>query len=263
MIKDILKTLRQNYWEFKRKPFHNKNINDKYEKIIKDLNKKGYYVIKNYLSKKKCKEIINDIDKMIINEKNFLWSDKENSDFRLHGSQNRSRLINDFNKDSFINKISDTFLEYESYSFSTLAAKLISKKKNLGSGGGWHRDTALESRQFKAILYLTDVQEDNGPFQYVNGSNNKKSLLRNIWLNNIKYGQNRFTDKEINKVLIDKYFTDKIFTGSAGTLLLVNTFGLHRGMPIKNNFRYALTNYYYSKDSNIDYLNNKFNPITS
>ena len=35
------------------------------------------------------------------------------------------------------------------------------------------------------------------------------------------------------------------FLGKAGTLLLVNTTGIHRGRPLKAGSRYALTNYYY------------------
>ena len=35
-------------------------------------------------------------------------------------------------------------------------------------------------------------------------------------------------------------------TAKAGTLILVDTSYLHRGKPLENNSRYALTNYFFS-----------------
>ena len=46
-----------------------------------------------------------------------------------------------------------------------MANKLIYKKGNLGSGGGWHRDTFFK-KQLKFIIYLSDVGEKNGELFY-------------------------------------------------------------------------------------------------
>ena len=44
-------------------------------------------------------------------------------------------------------------------------------------------------------------------------------------------------------------------TGKAGNLLLVNTSLIHRGSPLKSGCRYAMTNYFYSKNKLENYKN--------
>ena len=125
---------------------------------------------------------------------------------------------------------------------TTLAAKVVAKPKNLGSGGGWHRDSMYE-KQIKAILYLSDVSENNGPFQYVVGSNNKASVLRTL---NLHHGENlkRFRSEDLEAWCQRNQARIETITGSAGDVILVDTRGLHRGKPIVSEVRYALTNYY-------------------
>lgn len=261
-IKDLLKTVKQTFDERKQKRSISKLNDIKIKNIVHALHTKGYYVIQNYVDQEVIKAFKNEVDRLFIDYKSFVWSDSEDSDHRIHGSQKGSKIIAQFNEDNFLQLVCDQFLGYSAFPFSTLSARLYASDNNLGSGGGWHRDTPRESKQFKAILYLTDVSMENGPFQYVDGTQHEISLYRNIWKHHIKYGQNRFEDNEVEKILEDSYYGLTDFPGGAGTLLLVNTFGLHRGMPIKSGVRYALTNYYYKKyNFNRQYHEQKFNAI--
>ncbi len=261
-LKDLLKTSKQLLDEKKQHRSIGKLHDSNIVNIVNNLNNKGYHILENYISSEMVSVLKNEVDRLFKDYKNFAWSDSEDSDHRIHGSQRGSKLIAQFNKDDFLQLICDAFLGHSAFPFSTLSARLYSQKNSLGSGGGWHRDTPYESKQFKAILYLTDVGMENGPFQYVDGTQNEISLYRNIWKHNIKYGQHRFEDDEVEKILKDKYYGLTTFPGTAGTLLLVNTFGLHRGMPIKSGTRYALTNYYYKKaEFNTQHFEKKFNLI--
>ena len=125
---------------------------------------------------------------------------------------------------------------------TTLAAKVVAKPKNLGSGGGWHRDSMYE-KQIKAISYLSDVDGDNGPFQYVVGSHSKGSVLRTL---DLHHGPNlkRFRADDLERWCESNQERVETIVGSAGDVILVDTRGLHRGMPIISGTRYALTNYY-------------------
>ena len=124
----------------------------------------------------------------------------------------------------------------------TTAARAILGEWLGGSGGGWHRDDA-DAKQTKAILYLSDVEMENGPFQFIEGSHKPWDIYRMAFKYNFSFGQNRFTDQELEKVIQDQPNRLKTFTGKAGTLILTDTRGLHRGMPIRKGERYALTNY--------------------
>ncbi|MEP4299002.1 MAG: hypothetical protein ABJ340_04865, partial [Paraglaciecola sp.] len=120
-----------------------------------------------------------------------------------------------------------------------MASKISFVPNNLGSGQGWHRDVAV-SYQFKAILYLSDVDTHSGPFQYYNKSGNCLAMLNLERKEKLPVAQNRFTEKEA------KLFDQRCITeicAPAGTLILANTRGIHRGKPISSGNRYALTSY--------------------
>ena len=62
-----------------------------------------------------------------------------------------------------------------------------------------------------------------------------------------KYPSTRFSHEDILKVVNKN--TNKIveLNGTAGTLILVDTSHIHRGKPLLENERYALTNFFYPK----------------
>lgn len=88
----------------------------------------------------------------------------------------------------------------------------------------FHRDK--DSIQFlKWFVYLTDVNDENGPHEYAIQSHNSKYLVRS----------GRFEDVDVyNK------FKTKRFYGDAGTNFIENTYGLHRGFKPKNSRRLVL-----------------------
>lgn len=122
----------------------------------------------------------------------------------------------------------------------TMANRVEAKKNNLGSGGGWHRDDI--NFQFKAIIYLCDVDNNNGPFQLLENSNTFLSMIKDSIKSKFNILNTRI--KNNNIALLDQKRV-KTITGKAGTLILVDTSLIHRGKPLINGFRYALTNYYY------------------
>jgi hypothetical protein len=76
---------------------------------------------------------------------------------------------------------------------------------------------------------------------------------------NKRFPDTRFENEEVMKLI--NFDQKKIMriTGKAGTLILVDTSLLHRGSPIKNGIRYALTNYFYPTFS-INLYKDKFSP---
>lgn len=74
----------------------------------------------------------------------------------------------------------------------------------------------------KFFIYLTDVHEENGPHCYVEGSH--KTLPKEL------RHDGRFEDSELTKHYSEEKF--KEFKGKKGSILAVDTRGLHKGKPL-------------------------------
>jgi hypothetical protein len=88
----------------------------------------------------------------------------------------------------------------------------------------WHRDYD-DKHLLKVFLYLVDVDESMGPFQYVAGSH-PGGPYADAWQWQ-PLGQNYPTEEELEaRVPASAVQT---FTGRAGTMVFCNTSGFHRG----------------------------------
>ena len=127
------------------------------------------------------------------------------------------------------------------------------KNSTQNSGGGWHRDQDKE--QFKVMLYLNNVNSENGPFLFVKNSKTtdakrirqkqKDSLIIKIkkLVKGYKLTNPRYSDSSINNYLKENKLTPTEVTSEAGDIIIFNSSFLHRGKNISDSIRYSLTNY--------------------
>lgn len=198
--------------------------------IVNEIKDKGYYILKNYYNEEKC----NNIKKDINNIKNYNIG--EGGDIRVVRFEEISSITKGFLDDPYFLSIGKELMGHN-VDGRTKRCQLGIVKYNTGkecSGGGWHVD--CHNPQFKAILYLTDVNKNNGPFAIISPPINSKDYEP------ISQEKNtRFSDK------IEKDYKDNIhiLTGNMGDVILVMTSNIHRGTIIKEGERLSLTNYYY------------------
>ena len=88
----------------------------------------------------------------------------------------------------------------------------------------WHRDYN-DKHLLKAFLYLVDVNDDMGPFQYVPGSQ-PGGPYADAW-GWKPLGENYPTEEELEARIPASAI--KAFTAPKGTLIFCNTAGFHRG----------------------------------
>ena len=88
----------------------------------------------------------------------------------------------------------------------------------------WHRDYN-DKHLLKVFLYLVDVDENMGPFQFVAGSQ-PGGPYADAW-GWQPLGQNYPTEEELEARIPASAV--QTFTGPAGTMLFCNTAGFHRG----------------------------------
>ena len=113
-----------------------------------------------------------------------------------------------------------------------VASALGAKPKIAYMAAWWsvpHGDTPREAENFhrdvddwrfiKLFVYLTDVDQNSGPHSFVRGSHRSRKLSR----------IQRYTDEAVENAFGLQRV--EIFQGAAGSALLENTYGLHRGVP--------------------------------
>jgi Phytanoyl-CoA dioxygenase (PhyH) len=103
------------------------------------------------------------------------------------------------------------------------------------------------SQEFKSFLYLDDVDDGNGPFAYIPGS--QRAHLKRI-AKQLRHGSaaTGFTDVELGGAIE----REVKLTGDAGTLILADVRGFHRGTPQLNRSRSALVNYLYATPGEVE-----------
>lgn len=236
LVKEVLESLYRNL-----RVFMNKNTGSNYLHYIK---KDGFTFEPAFYSKEKCKLLREKIDSLIKQKNSNVWIDDSGADHRVYFV---NEIDNDFEQFYQHPKIREILAGYTGTvkpNGMLLAARIDAKEGNVGSGGGWHRDSPV-THQFKAICYLSDVTEKNGPFQYIKASHKKSDVLKTYLSGIFKPGQYRFTEDEIDNYLdkTGKVVTD--FTAEEGTIAFADTKGIHRGKPIAEGSRYVLFCYFW------------------
>lgn len=116
---------------------------------------------------------------------------------------------------------------------------------------GFHVDT-FEISTYKVMLYLSDVEEKDGPTSYLTGTHTDAELRRqkeHVWGPAASPGDpsgskhpTNFTDEELGPERLARHVK---VTGPRGTIVLFDTWGVHKGMtPRPDGERHVLVNYY-------------------
>jgi hypothetical protein len=168
------------------------------------------------------------------------WIDKQGSDRRISHAEHLDPIIHQFSHDERLRQIGSAYLDKDIALKFCMVNHTSYQDSNLGSGGGWHRDNNYK-RGFKALVYLTDSDEANGCFQYLERS---ASIFHHLLKTPIpdKY---QFTHEEVLAMVNSDEHKITSAVATAGTLVLFDTNGVHRGRPLEaSGRRYAMTNYY-------------------
>jgi len=235
-------------------------LNDEEKNILLEIKKNGYVVISDFFDKDQCKSCINDMNWMFENKKEFVHQ-TDYSDFRIFGAEHLSENINQFTTHKLLNSLANAYNAVPSTCGFTLAGKISATGYEFGSGGPWHRDSYF--RQFKSLLYLTDVDENHGPFQVITESHKQERISSDSKSSNLESMQCQFDQTTVENILRDEPERLHSFTAKAGTVVLVDTSCIHRGIPLKEGNRYALTNYFFENSQINEHLVEHFSPLVA
>lgn len=200
------------------------------DNIVKTMQEKGFYILRKYKTKEFCNKILSNLQ-----QNNYPAQNGEGGDLRIPHFQNYSKEADEFLKDANFLSIGKKLIGHD-IDGKTKRCQLgfLKYKKNANSGGGWHVDN--HKPQFKAMVYLTDVNENNGPFAL---------LYPNLKSNDYPYDPEKNNTRYTDQIAIDHKDKIQLLTGNAGDTILFLSHNIHRGTNIKEGIRISLTNYYY------------------
>ncbi len=237
------------------------------ENIVEVIKEKGYYVFDNKLSQEMCDQLLNFALSTPCTPMKMGNTDKldafgylpENA--RIYERDNPVSVRYDFiaqdlMQNSIIQNliIDPTFIMIaENYLRCKPITDLNSmwwSNANFGSEGSssaaqfYHADLD-RIRFFKFFVYLSDVDHENGPHCFVEGSHKRKprALLR---------GSKRVSDNEMKQ----HYPADKLveIIGKRGTIVAVDNIGFHKGKPLLEGDRLILQILYENSSFGSSYI---------
>lgn len=213
--------------------------------LLRALDAHGIVVVPGYWPAERCAAARAAIDGFLAAHPERVWADASGADRRVYGLERVDSVARGFATDATLAAVARAAWRTPIVNGFVSAGRVEAVAGNRGSGGqGWHRDGVTQ--QVKAILYLSDVGPEDGPFEYVSGTDALGGRLRHIWRSGAVFRQLAFDDAAVQRMEATAPGSRVTACGPAGTLVLARTFGVHRGRPLVSGARYALTNYYFA-----------------
>lgn len=206
---------------------------------LAEVKRRGYCVVPDFYDADRCGRCVAELERLYAE---FPDCVQRKSDLRMFGVEAGSALLGEFGDDPRLLAIAERMLRGPTVNAFTLGNRIDYAPGNRGSGEGWHRDSFVV--QFKAIVYLTDVDASTGAFEVVEDSEKLPRLMADILVGRLGLSQNRIRDAQVQRLIEQRPERLHTFAARAGTLILVNTSAIHRGRPIERGTRYALTAYF-------------------
>jgi hypothetical protein len=212
--------------------------------VCKKITDVGFVTIPQFVDSFEVKLLVEEGVEVLNKENAKLWRGHTQSDTRAFGIDRISKSFDSYFHQPYLRGIFNSYLNTDDVDLVgySMFAKIIFRLGNMGSGEGWHRDSCAD-KQVKSILYLSDVNSENGPFQYIELSHRPLLMLLD-WL---RYGisplRTRIDENKVNKLIQNEPWRLREIHGKAGDIILADTRGIHRGKPLNANERFAVTNY--------------------
>jgi hypothetical protein len=152
---------------------------------------------------------------------------------RLYHVDKEVPELAEYRHDPMISRVVRAYYGHDFYS----GALVFQHNTQSNANTRYHHVDAF-SKEFKSFLYLDDVDEGNGPFAYIPGT--QRSHMRRI-VKQLREGSaaTGFSNEELKAVI----GREVRLTGKAGTLILADVRGFHRGTPQLDRSRSVIVNY--------------------
>jgi hypothetical protein len=226
--------------------------------IVKDLRHNGYAVIENFWPAQRAFQVRDQLESVLKEGKscNFdngsylrFWDGKGYDD-GVRRLYHLDKMFPEFVEYRFNPRILRIASEYYRHPFYSGVLTFQHNVQTNRNTRRYHVDAF--SKEFKSFLYLDNVTIDNGPFTYIRGSNRSRWIrLKKHLTGNVNDAATSFYDEDLKNCIHNEV---KI-CAKAGTMILADVRGIHRGSPQVEGCRSVIVNYLYPEpgDLQLDY----------
>jgi hypothetical protein len=196
----------------------------RYSEICEQIRKDGYYLIPNFLDRATVDQIRSELAG---GPTQFVTPYWESCKQVASTSPTVAKLL-----------VNEFFIDIASLYIGVHARPITyavwSTHPSQGQHNGtdtWHSDRG-DFHWLLFFIYLTDVDEDSGPHVYVRGSHTKRPPECGRWWKSLGH---RIDESRLRQYFPNEEF--QTFCLPAGSLIIEDTYGVHRGMPAKTKSR--------------------------
>lgn len=217
------------------------------KKCVSDLRRQGFAVVQGHWSQEKASGMRNQLEAYLDEGRS---RDFENGAYmrfrddswetdqdvrRIYHVERLVPELSEFRNDPFVSRVAHAYYGVPFYS------GVLMFQHNLGNTDTRYYHLDWSGNQFKSFMYLDDVDENNGPFTYLSGTHRSHLIRLKKQIGNGSRWDGGFSERDLKSVLT----REVKLCGPAGTLLLVDVRGFHRGSPQDDRSRSVLVNYIY------------------
>jgi hypothetical protein len=227
-------------------------LDSREQSILQQLKFNGYVVVPDYWTRERALEMRDRLEAFLERGESYdfpsgaylrFWDNRAYDEGvrRLYHVDKEVRELAEYRHDPLIRRVAEAY-----YGLPIHSGALVFQHNTKSNANTRYHHVDAFSKEFKSFLYLDDVDEGNGPFAYIPGT--QRSHLRRIF-KQLRQGSHAtgFKDEEL-KSLIGR---EVRLTGRAGTLILADVRGFHRGTPQLDRSRSVIVNYMFETPGDV------------
>jgi hypothetical protein len=222
-------------------------LDEREERIVADLRRDGYAVVEGYWERERALALRDSLEQRLEGGEDVdypegaylrFWDNRAYDEGvrRLYHVDRLYAELAELRSDPMLTRVT---IAYYGVPFHSGVLVFQHNTRSNANTRYYHVD-AFE-KEFKAFLYLDDVTEGNGPFTYLRGTH--KGMATRRFLKHARWNgegsPTGFAPEELGSLLD----TEVQISGPAGTLILADVRGFHRGSPQLDDDRSVIVNY--------------------
>jgi hypothetical protein len=228
--------------------------------LLDALHRDGIVVVPDFLSRDECATILAETEDELIEGESGRPAQRPGTKFAYLPQYRTTRVIGletvsataatQFSRNAMLEDLACAYSGGAAPLFQSFVERK-SAAPEVGELETWHFDGV--DKRFKAFVYLADVTERNGPFEYLRGSHRLDAWKFRRFYRWHKtrgpiprsgdlYDNSHFLGAEGDEVLAR--YRRLTVTGTAGTMFLFDGRGIHRGRTLDEGTRLVMANYY-------------------